>query len=186
MNARRLSFLALVFALALAAAACGGDDGSDGGTDAGGDGVTVTGPTGDGVTVTGPTGGITITGPTGGEVNIGGGDLPEGWPADFPIPDGATPAYSVSAGGGVSVWFSTDLGLDEVKAFFESALPAAGYTIDSQADFSDPTSGDYSVFSVSGGGWAGGIYMGSGASAGAGVAGAFEGDFDFFVVLSQG
>lgn len=177
MNARRLSFLALVFALALATAACGGGEVNIGTTDAGGDGAAVTGPTGDG---------ITITGPTGGEVNIGGAELPEAWPADFPIPDGATPAYSVSAGGGVSVWFSTDLGLDEVKAFFESALPAAGYTIDSQANFSDPTSGEYSVFSVSGGGWTGGIYMGSGASAGAGVAGAFEGDFDFFVVLSQG
>jgi hypothetical protein len=150
--------------LALMVAACGGDDASidTAGTnvDVGDDGITIEGPSGD--------------------VNIGTSGYPEGWPSDFPVPDGATPAYSIAAGGGVSVWFATDQSGDDVKAFFTEALPAAGYTIDSQADFSADT-GSYSVMSISGNGWSGGIYMGEGA---AGAAPGFEGDFDFFVSLT--
>lgn len=157
--------LALVgIVLALMAAACGGDDVSidtpGANVDVGDDGITIEGPSGD--------------------VNIGTSEYPEGWPGDFPVPDGATPAYSIAAGGGVSVWFATDQSADDVKAFFNEALPAAGYTIDSQADFSADT-GSYSVMSISGNGWTGGIYLGEGA---AGAAPGFEGDFDFFVSLT--
>lgn len=168
MRLRKLPLLVLALALGLAfvATACGGDK------------ATIETPNGN-VNV-GDDGGITVEGPSG-NVNIGTGDYPEGWPSDFPIPDGASPAYSIGAGGGVSVWFATDQSADDVKAFFTTALPAAGYTIDSQLDFND-ASGAYSVISMSGNGWTGGIYMGAGAG---GVAVGYEGDFDFWVTLSS-
>ncbi len=164
---RTFTLLLLSASLALFAVACGGDDE-----------VTVEGPSGGEVNIGDE--GITVEGPSGGEVNIGTGEYPEGWPGDFPVPDGATPVYSLAAGGGVSVWFGTDQSSDEVKGFYADALPAAGYTIDSQADFSDE-SGSYSVFTVSGNGWTGGLYLGEGAGA---AAPGFEGDFDFFVSLT--
>lgn len=166
MTARKLSMLLLTLALALAAAACGGND------------VSVDTPGGQ-VDIGEGDGGITVEGPSG-DVNIGTGEYPEGWPAEFPVPDGASPAYSVGAGGGVSVWFATDQSLDEVKAFFTSELPAAGYTIDATTDFSD-TSGSYTVMTVSGNGVTGGIYMGDNLGQ---VAAGFEGDFDFWVSLA--
>lgn len=163
---RLLPLLLIAIALAFVAAACGGDDD-----------VTIDTPEG---SVDVGDDGVTIEGPSGGEVNIGTGEYPEGWPSDFPVPDGASPAYSLAAGGGVSVWFGTDQSADDVKAFYADALPDAGYTIESQADFSDE-SGSYSVITTSGNGWSGGIYIGAGAAA---AAPGFEGDFDFFVSLS--
>lgn len=166
MFVRKIPILLLTLALALAVAACGGND------------VSVDTPGGQ-VDIGQDDGGITVEGPSG-DVNIGTGDYPEGWPSDFPVPDGASPAYSVGAGGGVAVWFATDASLDEVKAFFTSALPAAGYTIDATTDFSD-TSGSYTVMTVTGNGWSGGIYMGDNLGS---VAAGFNGDFDFWVSLS--
>ncbi len=171
MVVRRLAHVVLLFALPLAAVACGGND--NGSVKLPGGGQVQVSPSG---------GGITVEGPSGGQVNIGTGDYPEGWPSDFPVPDGATPVYSIGAAGSSSVWFSTDQTTDEVKSFFESALPSAGYTIDSTADFSD-ANGDYTVMSISGNGMSGGVYMGAGAAAAAGAG--FGGDFDFFVTLSS-
>jgi hypothetical protein len=170
MNARRFAPALLALVLPFAAAACGG-----------GDEKTVDLPGGGQVNASPSGGGITVEGPSGGQVNIGTGDYPEGWPSDFPVPEGATPAYSIGAEGSVMVWFSTDQSTEEVKSYFQDALPSAGYTIDSQADLSD-TSGTYSVLSITGNGWTGGIYIGSGAAAAA--AAGFGGDFDFFVSLS--
>jgi hypothetical protein len=169
MKVRTLGMLVLVLVLALATAACGGDD------------TTVDLPGGGEVDIDqGDDGGITVEGPSGGEVNIGTGDYPEGWPTDFPVPDGASPAYSVGAAGSVSVWFSTDQTVDDVVAFYTSALPSAGYTVDSTMDFND-ASGSYTVMSISGNGWTGGIYAGENLG---GVAAGYEGDFDFWVSLS--
>lgn len=165
---RRFVTVVFVLGLVLGATACSGDDG-----------VKVEAPGGGGVEVGGD-GGITVEGPSGGEVNVGTGDYPADWPSDFPVPDGATPAYSVGAAGTVAVWFSTDQPADEIKAFYTSELPAAGYTIDNTADFSD-ANGSYSVITTSGNGWTGGIYMGTGLAS---VAVGFEGDFDFWVTLS--
>jgi hypothetical protein len=165
---RKLSLFPLLLiavALALVATSCGGDDDvsidtPEGSVDVGDDGVTIEGPSG--------------------EVNIGTGEYPEGWPSDFPVPDGATPAYSIGAGGGAAVWFATDQSADEVKAFYTSALPEGGYTIDSTADFDD-ASGSYTVMSFTGNGTSGGIYIGDNLGS---VAAGFEGDFDFWVSLS--
>jgi hypothetical protein len=170
MTVRRLATLVFVLALALSAAACGGDDET-----------TVDLPDGGQVDIDqNDDGGITVEGPSGGEVDIGTGDYPEGWPTDFPVPEGASPAYSVGAAGSASVWFSTDQSVDDVVAFYTSALPGAGYTIDSTMDFND-ASGSYTVMSISGNGLTGGIYAGENLGS---VAAGYEGDFDFWVSLS--
>ncbi len=78
------------------------------------------------------------------------------------------------------MWFATDQSVDEVKGFFTSALPAAGYTIDATTDFND-ASGSYTVMSISGNGQQGGIYIGENLG---GVAAGYEGDFDFWVSLA--
>ena len=167
MTVRRLATLVFVLSLALAATACGG------GTD-----VSIDTPNGQ-VDINEDDGGITVEGPSG-DVNIGTGDYPEGWPTDFPVPDGASPAYSIGAAGSVSVWFATDQGVDEVVAFYTSALPDAGYTIDSTMSFDD-ASGSYTVMSITGNGWTGGIYAGENLGS---VAVGYEGDFDFWVSLT--
>ncbi len=168
MLVRKVGVLLLILALAFAVAACGGDDKQT--IDIPGGGQVDIGQDGNGITVSGPSG----------NVNIGTGDYPDGWPSDFPIPDGATPAYSVGAGGTLAVWFATAASLDDVKAFFTSALPAAGYNIDATTDFSD-TSGSYTVMSITGNGLTGGIYMGDNLGQ---VAAGFSGDFDFWVSLA--
>jgi len=165
MAVRKLPILLLSVVLALAVVACGGDD------------VSIDTPGGQ-VDI-GDDGGITVEGPSG-DVNIGTGEYPVGWPADFPVPDGASPAYSIGAGGGAAVWFATDQSVEEVQAFFTSALPAAGFTIDSTvSDISGSSS--YTVMSVSGNGMTGGIYMGNDLGQ---VAAGYEGDFDFWVSLA--
>jgi hypothetical protein len=175
---RRFAMIVLAGALVLGAVACGGDGNgvevkvSDGG-------VSIGGPGGGGVQVS--DGGVTVEGPSGSEVNLGTGDYPEGWPSDFPVPDGVTPVYSVGSPDGVAVWFGGTMTADEVKSFYTDALPAAGYTIDSQADYSD-SSGSYTVMSLSGNGWTGGIYAGEGVSS---IAAGFEGSFAFWVTLSK-
>jgi hypothetical protein len=163
---RRMPFL--VFVAVLALTACGGGDKS-----------TVDLPGGGQAEIGKDDGGITIEGPSG-TVQIGQAELPDGWPADFPLPDDAEPVYSVGAEGGVSVWFSTGQSTDDLKAFFTEALPAAGYAIDSTTEFSD-AQGSYSVMVVSGNGMEGGVYLGGSA---AGTAPGFEGEFDFWVTLS--
>lgn len=167
MTVRRLPILLLVLGLALATAACGGDDPS------------IDVPGGGQVDIGDGDGGVTIEGPSG-DVNIGTGEYPEGWPSDFPVPDGAVPAYSVGAGGGVAVWFSTDQSAEEVQAFFTTALPAAGYTIDSTVSNISGSS-SYTVMSVSGNGLTGGLYMGSDLGS---VAVGYDGEFDFWVSLA--
>jgi len=111
-------------------------------------------------------------------VSIGGGDIPEGFPSEFPIPDGATVVYSASAGGSYSIWFSSDASMDEQKSFFDEQLPANGW--DSQSfDFGDQN-GAYRAYTITGNGYSGGVYVGEGAPG----SDTFSGDFSFFVVLS--
>jgi hypothetical protein len=116
-----------------------------------------------------------------GGVSIGTGSLPDGFPAEFPIPDGSSPAYSASQGAqGYAVWFSSDQSLDELVSFFDGALPSNGWTVASKVNASDQANGSYTAYSITGNGYAGGIYVGSGAPGAA----AFSGNFAFFVVLS--
>jgi hypothetical protein len=166
MAVRRIWIVLLSIALGVSLVACGGND------------VSVDTPGGQ-VDIGQGDGGITVEGPSG-DVNIGTGDYPEGWPSDFPVPDGADPAYSVGANDGVAVWFASDQSADEIKAFYEGALPAAGYTIDSTVSNISGSS-SYTVMSVSGNGWTGGIYMGSDLGS---IAPGYSGNFAFWVTLS--
>lgn len=112
-------------------------------------------------------------------VSIGGGDIPEGFPSQFPIPDGASVVYTASASGSYSVWFSSDSTLDELKSFFDDQLPSNGWSVDGKFDFSD-ANGAYRAYSITGNGFSGGVYVGEGAPG----ADTFSGNFSFFVVLS--
>lgn len=164
---RRTSLLALAGVLALTLAACGGDE------------ATVDLPGGGQAEIDQGGGGITIEGPSG-TVQIGQAELPEGWPADFPLPDDAVPVYSVGAEGGDSVWFATGLSTDDLKAFFTEELPAAGYQIDSTMELGD-ANGTTVVMVFSGNAMEGSVYLGSSPG---GAAPGYEGDFDFWVTLT--
>lgn len=113
-------------------------------------------------------------------VAVGGGaEIPSGFPSQFPLPDGATPVYSGSAGGSFSVWFNSSQSIEDLRTFFDSELPSNGWTVQNKADFSD-SNGTYSVYTISGNGYDGGVYLGEGGAA----AGGFTGDFAFFVTLT--
>lgn len=165
---RRTLLPALVALLALALTACGGDDTAT--VDLPGGGQAEVGQEG---------GGITIEGPSG-TVQIGQAELPEGWPADFPLPEGAEPVYSMSADAGLSAWFAAPQSTEDLKAFFTDALPGAGYGIDSTTEFSD-ANGSYAVMSISGNGMQGAVYLGGSA---AGAAPGYSGEFSFWVTLA--
>ena len=113
-------------------------------------------------------------------VSIGGGELPEGWPDTFPLPEGAELAGSASSPGNYVVWFSSGGSTQEdLKVFFDDELPANGWTIESELDFGDDA-GSYSAYAISGNGYSGGVYVGEGAPGSEG----FEGDFAFWVALT--
>ena len=135
----RIAALALV--AVLGAAACGGD---------------ITVDTGNGeVTIDEEGGGATCTDDQGNTVEVGGGvDLPADFPDSFPIPDDVTPSGSYAAEGGFVVYFSTTMSYDELVAFYESELPANGWTIDTTQDLSDG-SGTYRNLIISGNGYTG-------------------------------
>lgn len=116
-----------------------------------------------------------------GGVSVGTGSLPDGFPSEFPIPDGSTPAYSASEGGqGFAVWFASDKSLDELVSYFDGALPGSGWTVVSKVNASDSANGSYTAYTIMGNGYSGGIYLGTGAPGSQG----FSGNFAFFVVLS--
>jgi hypothetical protein len=106
-----LAAAALVAALVVGGAACSDDDGDDA--------ATTTTATGQAFQVSTPAGQVSLSLD---------GELPPGWPDDFPLPDGAQAAGSGSLAdeeSGVRVGvFSTDEAPDEVFAFYtgESSL----------------------------------------------------------------
>jgi hypothetical protein len=108
-----------------------------------------------------------------------GGELPDGFPSEFPLPEDATVAYSASSGDQFLVWFGTDESLDDLKGFFDDELASNGWSIDSSFDFND-ANGSYRAYSVTGNGYTGGVYVGEGAPG----SGTFTGDYAFFVLLS--
>lgn len=172
---RKWSLVVALFVLSLAAACSGSEDGE-------GEGTSSTAPgteAGSGEPDDGSEPSMVIS--SGSEtVSIGGGELPEGWPDSFPLPDGAELAGSASSPGNYVVWFSSGgAELDDLKSFFDEELPANGWTIDSELDFGDDA-GSYSAYSISGNGFTGGVYVGEGAPGSEG----FEGDFAFWVALT--
>ncbi len=170
---RRTGVLAVVV-LSLAGAACSEETTSapdDGGTQ-----TQTQEPTGESTATSTPS--IVISSGTE-TVSIGGGEIPADFPAEFPLPDDATVAFSGVSGGGFVIWFSSTMSIGDLNGFFDSGLPANGWTIDGQFDFSD-ANGTYRMYSITGNGYTGGVYTGQGAPGSE----SFEGDFAFFVVLS--
>ena len=83
----------------------------------------------------GETGSINVTGPDGEQLSIGaGGDLPQDFPADIPLPDGGYEVLSSfsDSSGAANVTLQASGSYDDLVAQYESALPAAGYEITSQ------------------------------------------------------
>lgn len=72
------------------------------------------------------------------------GDLPEDFPDDFPMPDGAKVQFSGSGGSaegsGMVVSFVVDDSVDDVFEFFLEELPKAGYTVTQKMESEDPPS----------------------------------------------
>lgn len=176
---RKLGLPAAVLTLALLLSAC--SSGSDGSST-----TASTAPTSDDQPSNEPSDGSMSTQPSmvissGSEtVSIGGGELPEGWPESFPLPDGAHLAGTASSPGNYVVWFSSgDAGIDDLTSFFDEELASNGWTIDNRLDFGDG-SGSYTAYSISGNGFTGGVYVGEGAPGSEG----FEGDFAFWVALT--
>jgi hypothetical protein len=167
MSRRKFALLAAALALAVFAVGCSKNET----TSAGGQASSETSPT-ETVSPTTISSGST-------QINVGGGSLPSGFPSSFPVPDGATPAYTVSGAGGYFVWFSSSQGLDELRSFFDENLPSNGWTVDSKMDFTTST-GSYTVYLISGNGLSGGVYVGEGAPG----ADAFSGQYSFYVQLS--
>lgn len=68
-------------------------------------------------------------------------DLPDNFPEDFPIYEGAraTGSFSTSQneGEGLTVTFVVDAGFDDVSSFYKEELPAAGYNINTTIDMGD-------------------------------------------------
>ena len=113
-------------------------------------------------------------------VDIGGGELPDGFPRSFPLPDGAELAGSASAGGTYIVWFtSADDDVDDLRSYFADELPANGWTVVSEVDV-DQVGVAYHGFVIDGNGYTGGIYIGEGAPGSEQI----EGDFAFWVQLT--
>lgn len=96
-----------------------------------------------------------------GRVQIGSGDVPDAVADSFPIPDGLV--VQLSSQEGTQAGFSgvTDTAFDELVAFFESELPAAGYDLEPSRfvdgvvavyDFESPDgSGQLAISSAPGG-----------------------------------
>ena len=74
------------------------------------------------------------------------GDLPDEFPEDFPMPDGAKVQFSGSGDsgggdGGVVVAFTVDDSVGDVFDFFIDELPKAGYRVVQKTTSEDPASG---------------------------------------------
>ncbi|HEY7477139.1 MAG TPA: hypothetical protein VIB62_02785 [Actinomycetota bacterium] len=158
----RAAVVAIVL-VAVAGAACAGDEDPPG---AGADLVPATGTPSE------------ATPPPSLDVVVG--ELPDGFPTSFPLPEGSEPSGSASIGAGYVVWFSSqDVPIDDLPSFFNEELPAEGWTIVSEVDVSQGGV-DYHAFEIEGHGYTGGIYLGEGAPG----AEDFEGEYAFWVRLS--
>lgn len=164
--ARRLLIALVLGLVAVVAPACGGDEGGDGLGDIGGVDVDVQ-----------PTGVVVETDGT--EIAIGVAEIPEGFPSEFPLPDGSEAVNSVAAPGSYSVWFTAPQAQEELKTFFDSGLPANGWTVASKTDFAE-AEGTVTLYTINGHGFDGALYLGQ-----AGAAAGFGGEFAFWVTLTE-
>jgi hypothetical protein len=87
-----------------------------------------------------------------GGISLGGGALPDGWPAGLPAYDGGTLASAVVSDDGrnINAAWTDDIAMADAFASMEAALAAAGFTSSSAAggadmliETADMTSNDY-------------------------------------------
>jgi len=81
---------------------------------------------------------ITIEGEGGEKASIGTGELPQGFPADVPVYEGAAVTGSFAQGSGAEQTYSVTLETSDdpatVNAWYLTELEAKGWTIDTQAN----------------------------------------------------
>ncbi|MCZ7529349.1 MAG: hypothetical protein M5U31_02775 [Acidimicrobiia bacterium] len=127
---RRTAVLVMLGALAIVAlAACGSDDGK----------ISIDTPEGNvEVDPDGNGGSVEFSGPDGegGSVNIGGGEVPDDFPDDIPLPDDFEVTSSVSGGDGDGIAAASVTGLsgesfDDLVSMYEDGIPDAGYDVTS-------------------------------------------------------
>lgn len=174
---RKMLVLVGVLAVAVVASGCSKKESGSGGQATGG-GLATSPPVATSPAAETPSPTVISSGGT--TVNIGSAQIPDGFPSEFPIPDGAAPVNSVAAPDSYALWFTSSQSLEDLRSFFDEQLPANGWKVESKADFSD-SSGTATVYTISGNGWSGGLYLGEGAAANMG----FSGDFAFFVSLTK-
>lgn len=106
--------------------------------------------------------GVTVTGKDGQQVSIGGENkLPDGFPSEVPVYDGATITSSVSTEQGFLVGFTTTDAPREVLDWYKSELAAGGWEVKSNME-SD--SGGLLTATMTG--WSLGVNVGGGDSGG--------------------
>ncbi len=88
----------------------------------------------------GGSGEISFEGDDGQSVSLGGGELPDGFPDDFPLPDDFE--QTIASGDGSSFFLSgtSSSSLDDLDDFYADALPDAGYDIDERIEFGSEAS----------------------------------------------
>ncbi len=153
---RRMVLAALaVLALGMLAA-CGNDDD-----------VSISTPEGD-VSVNTDNGQVDITGNSGeGSVQFGSGELPEDFPEDFPLPDDFQVTFSGSGSDvgegdyGAYVTGTTEESVNDLKDFYDSELPDAGYDVQGSAS-SDFQGTEGASISFEGNGISGAVIIGAG------------------------
>lgn len=99
-----------------------------------------------------------------GSFTIGGGDLPDAFPDEMPVPDGgeivSTQSGSNDQGEQVSVQVHvTEGSFDELVAFFDDELASAGWEVGARNETSMGTGMRGVTFEVSGHGWEGGVQI---------------------------
>ncbi len=78
------------------------------------------------------------------------GELPQGWPADVVLPEGAVVSFGYGDETDKTVLFSAPgTSVSDLGAYFESSLPAAGYAAGQTGEFSGIYSGSFTKDGVS-------------------------------------
>ncbi len=99
----------------------------------------------------GDSGEISIEGDDGESISFGGGDLPDGFPDDFPFPDDFEQTLGSGDGESFVVFGASGESVDDLDGFYADALPDAGYTVDDRTEVSS-SGANYVTFSFTGNG----------------------------------